>query len=184
MARRVFFGVGVLAVLPAAVLLSGCGGESGKGGTTVKGKLVSDGTPLEVNDGTAAGSMNYIRVSIALVKGDKSFDAVEVKPDGTFSIEGVEPGDGYTFTVSHIDRSMAQNVGPQKQDGPRPGAGGGPGGPQKPSGGTGAGRPTPNMDRLKDEFNATSSKIKVNVGKTSPQDLGTIDLKKPDTWPK
>jgi hypothetical protein len=183
MARRVFLGAGVLLVLPAAVLLSGCGGESGKGGTTVKGKLVSDGTALEVNDGTAAGSMNYIRVVIALVKGGKSYGETEAKPDGTFSIEGVEPGDGYTLTVSHTDRSMAQSAGPQKQDG-RPTGAGGPGGPQKPSGGTGAGRPTPNMDRLKDEFNETNSKIKVNVGKSSPQDLGTIDLKKPDTWPK
>ncbi len=169
--RVVFLGGAALA-LSSAVLLSGCGpGDTAKGGTTVKGTLLSDGKPLEVNDGTAEGSHGYVRVIIFLNQGKESFSG-DAKTDGTFTIEGVKPGE-YTLSVTHQDTAAPRD--------PRAG-GGAPSGPAKGggdpraaarTGGTGPGM----MDRLNGEFSPEKSQIKVKVGTSSPQDIGTIDLK-------
>jgi hypothetical protein len=174
-----------------AVLLSGCGDSSSKG-TTVKGTLVSDGQPLEVNDPAKGGaSGRWVRVTVALYQKDAKKEAdlsTDAQPDGTFTIADVPPGE-YTLTVVHFDRTMGQGPG---QGPPKGGSGAAGAGAAGPGGGGGdprqaqraGGSGPPSMDRLEGEFSPEKSQIKVKVGTSSPQDLGTIDLKKPDTWPK
>ncbi len=178
-ANRVMLGGAVLLAFSSVALLSGCGQGTDKKGTTVKGILLSDGKPLKVDDGSAVGSRAYITVYVSLHKADKE-STTEAKADGTFSIEGVEPGD-YTLTVKHHDRAAVPK-GPQGTDGGPPKGQFGPGGGG--ASGPGAGSGPPDSDLLGGEFSPAKSQIKVKVGATSPQDLGTIDLKKPDTWPK
>jgi hypothetical protein len=168
----------VALALSSAVLLSGCGsGDTAKGGTTVKGTLLSEGKPLEVNDGTAEGSRGYVRVIVALNAGKDSFSG-EAKTDGTFTIEGVKPGE-YTLSVMHHDTGALRDprAGGGAAEGPAKG-----GDPRRSGqpGGTGPG----SMDKLGGEFSPEKSQIKIKVGTSSPQDVGTIDLKKSDTWPK
>jgi hypothetical protein len=174
--RAIRGGAALLALLAAPLLFSGCGPGGDKKGTTVKGVLQMDGKPLEVSDGSTPGARAMINVYVSLVKGEKDF-TTEATADGKFTIEGVEAGD-YTLTVRQVDRLSLSTKG-------GPGAGGakGAGGPGATGSGT-TGSGPPDQDKLGGEFSAAKSQIKVKVGTTSPQDLGTIDLKKPDTWPK
>jgi hypothetical protein len=161
------------------VLLSGCGSGDSTKGTTVKGTLLNDGKALEVNDGTAEGSRGYVKVTVGLVQGDKKSFYADAKADGTFAIEGVEAGE-YTLTVQHFDSAAAQGRGPQSSRSTTGAAGGDP----RKAAAEGARTGPPNMDRLEGAFDQQKSQIKVKVGTSSPQDLGTIDLTKQETWPK
>jgi hypothetical protein len=165
----------VAGVLVASLfLVAGCGPTTEvKKGTTVKGKVVSNGQPLESYAEYVPGKPQ-VRLTLDLLDSTgKSAGSTNVQPNGDFKIEGVAPGK-YKLTAEHFDQNL--QASPASEANIRPGETAG-----RSKGGSGP----RTQDRLQGKFNVENSQITVTVPEGKPEhDVGEIDLEKKDTWSK
>lgn len=144
------------ALMLSAVLCSGCGSGAGEGKAVVRGRIVQNGSPLEVEGRDVQAG----RVEVLLVRPD-GFAQERVMADAEGNFEFLGEGDGvapgtYKIAVKQIE---AQPPGPPPA-GTRPG-------PSYP--GTGE------SDKLGGAFDEKNTPIVREIGE-GEIDLGEIDL--------